>query len=128
MSRQLICCFMACLPKRSAFYALFAQAFITSVRLLCEREVPLTHRLPAICLLEMHREKGSLSVSLRGVTFFASDVRIGSKPEKLKASICFPLFTQQRTSPRYFGMSVSCHKATLRLQHLSQFIVLWDFS
>jgi hypothetical protein len=32
---------------------------------LCEREVPLTHRLPAICLLEMHREKGSLSLSLR---------------------------------------------------------------
>jgi len=26
----------------AAFYALFAQAFITSVRLLCEREVPLT--------------------------------------------------------------------------------------
>jgi hypothetical protein len=24
----------------------------------------------------------------------------GSKPEKLNASICFPLFTQQRTSPR----------------------------
>src|SRR6266404_5692658 len=34
--------------------------------------------------------------------------RFGSKPEKLDASICFPLFTQQRTSPRYFGMSVSC--------------------
>jgi hypothetical protein len=32
----------------------------------------------------------------------------GSKPEKLNASKCFPLFTQQRTSPRYFGMSVSC--------------------
>jgi hypothetical protein len=41
------------------------QAFVTSVRLLCEREVPLTHRLPAICLLEMHRKKGSLSLSLR---------------------------------------------------------------
>jgi hypothetical protein len=35
------------------------------VRLLCEREVPLTHRLPAICLLQMHRKKGSLSLSLR---------------------------------------------------------------
>src|SRR6478672_4546215 len=32
----------------------------------------------------------------------------GSKPEKLNASKCFPLFTQQRTSSRYFGMSVSC--------------------
>jgi hypothetical protein len=41
------------------------QAFVTSVRLLCEREVPLTHRLPAICLLQMHRKKGSLSLSLR---------------------------------------------------------------
>src|SRR6266404_2581788 len=87
MSRQLICCFMACLPKRSAFYALFAQAFITSVRLLCEREVPLTHRLPAICLLEMHREKESLSLSLRGVTFFASDVRIGWWSQPVDATL-----------------------------------------
>ncbi len=31
----------------------------------------------------------------------------GSKPEILAASKCFPLFTQQRTSPRYVGMSVS---------------------
>src|SRR6266446_8746081 len=38
--------------------------------------------------------------------------RPGSKPEKLHASICFPLFTQQRTSPRYFGMSVSCQLRT----------------
>src|SRR5258708_18710001 len=38
--------------------------------------------------------------------------RPGSNPEKLHASICFPLFTQQRTSPRYFGMSVSCHERT----------------
>jgi hypothetical protein len=37
-------------------------------------------------------------------------VRNGSKPEKLNASRCFPLFTQQRTSPRYFGMSVSCQE------------------
>src|SRR6266478_7999858 len=36
----------------------------------------------------------------------------GSKPEKLSESKCFPLFTQQRTSPRYFGMSVSCHEWT----------------
>jgi hypothetical protein len=36
------------------------------------------------------------------------DVWLGSKPEKLNASKCFPLFTQQRTSPSYFGMSVSC--------------------
>ena len=35
------------------------------MRPLCEREVPLTHRLLAICLLEMRREKGSLSPSLR---------------------------------------------------------------
>src|SRR5258708_1644745 len=38
--------------------------------------------------------------------------RPGSKPEKLNESKCFPLFTQQRTSPRYFGMSVSCHERT----------------
>src|SRR5882724_8955141 len=31
---------------------------------------------------------------------WAADVSDGSKPEKLHASICFPLFTQQRTSPR----------------------------
>ena len=37
-----------------------------------------------------------------------ADVCNGSKPEKLNESKCFPLFTQQRTSPRYFGMSVSC--------------------
>ncbi len=41
------------------------------------------------------------------------DVSDGSKPEKLNASICFPLFTQQRTSPRYFGMCVSCQMLTL---------------
>jgi hypothetical protein len=29
-------------------------------------------------------------------------------------SKCFPLFTQQRTSPRYFGISASCQHATLR--------------
>jgi hypothetical protein len=42
-------------------------------------------------------------------------VRVGSKSEKLHASICFPLFTQQRTSPRYFGMSVSCQTRTYAL-------------
>src|SRR5260370_6358726 len=41
-----------------------------------------------------------------------TNVRNGPKPEKLNASKCFPLFTQQRTSPRYFGMSVSCQKQT----------------
>src|SRR6476646_2532993 len=39
------------------------------------------------------------------------DLRFGSKPEKLNASKCFPLFTQQRTLPRYLGMSVSCTKS-----------------
>src|SRR5258705_4962491 len=38
----------------------------------------------------------------------SSDVRDGSKPEKLNESKCFPLLTQQRTSPRYFGMSIWC--------------------
>src|SRR6266403_4839486 len=38
----------------------------------------------------------------------------GSKGEILARSRCFPLFTQQRTSPRYFGMSVSCHERTWR--------------
>jgi hypothetical protein len=56
-----------CLPK----------AFVTSVRLLCEREVPLTHRLLAICLLEMHRENGSLSPSLR---FLRPTSELGQKP------------------------------------------------
>src|SRR5258708_19498597 len=45
------------------------------------------------------------------------DVRCGSKSEKLHASICFPLFTQQRTSPRYFGMSVSCGGLNRSTQH-----------
>jgi len=40
--------------------------------------------------------------------FDHADFRFGSKPEKLNESKCFPLLTQQRTSPRYFGMSVSC--------------------
>src|SRR6266404_7950274 len=40
------------------------------------------------------------------------DHTFGSKPEKLNESKCFPLFTQQRTSPRYFGISVSCQQAT----------------
>jgi hypothetical protein len=39
-------------------------------------------------------------------------VSFGSKAEKLNASKCFPLFTQQRTSPRYVGMSVSCQLRT----------------
>ena len=66
---------LTCLRFERTF-RLFAQAFITSVRLLCEREVPLTHQLPAICLLEMHPEKGSLSLSLRDATFFASEARM----------------------------------------------------
>src|SRR6476659_8783531 len=45
------------------------------------------------------------------------NVAFGSKPEKLNVSTCFPLFTQQRTSPRYFGMSVSCHQRTHALQY-----------
>jgi hypothetical protein len=52
----------------------------------------------------------SLNLIVGGAT--ATNVAYGSKPEKLHASICFPLFTQQRTSPRYFGMSVSCHDET----------------
>src|SRR4029077_429416 len=52
----------------------------------------------------------------------SSDVRVGSKPENLNASTCFPLFTQQRTSPRYFGMSVSAIRDILhcRIQHVIQ--------
>ena len=45
-------------------------------------------------------------------TMTGSNVRSGSKPEKLNESICFPLFTQQRTSPRYFAMSALCQKET----------------
>src|SRR6266404_8249195 len=55
---------------------------------------------------------GQSGYELNGLSSGASNVCIGSKPEKLNASKCFPLFTQQRTSPRYFGMSVSCHKRT----------------
>src|SRR5258706_10367776 len=44
--------------------------------------------------------------------FKGAHVADGSKPEKLNESKCFPLFTQQRTLPRYFGMSVSCHHRT----------------
>jgi hypothetical protein len=48
------------------------------------------------------------------------NVRSGSKPEKLNESKCFPLFTQQRTSPRCFGMSVSCHERTHAPQQTSK--------
>src|SRR5258706_6142212 len=34
----------------------------------------------------------------------------GSKPEKLNESKCFPLFTQQRTSPRYFFVPIADYK------------------
>jgi hypothetical protein len=33
----------------------------------------------------------------------------------INKSKCFPLFTQQRTSPRYFRMSVSCLRGSRRL-------------
>jgi hypothetical protein len=37
-----------------------------------------------------------------------ADVAAGSKPEKLNASICFPLCPRERTSRNAVGMSVSC--------------------
>jgi hypothetical protein len=40
------------------------------------------------------------------------EVRSGSKPEKLYASICFPLCPQQRTSSDHHGMSELCHFRT----------------
>src|SRR5258707_13724838 len=40
------------------------------------------------------------------------NVRFGSKPEKLNESKCFPLFTQQRTSPRYL---LSLRKSAITL-------------
>jgi hypothetical protein len=49
-------------------------------------------------------------------------VREGSKPEKLNESKCFPLFTQQRTSPRYFGMSVSCQERKSAKCHFLIFV------
>jgi hypothetical protein len=57
-----------------------------------------------------HAPKSCFSLSSRQInpSMERADVRCGSKPEKLNESKCFPLFTQQRTSPRYFGMSVSC--------------------
>jgi len=36
------------------------------------------------------------------------------KTGKVNESKCFPLFTQQRTSPRYFGMSVRANGLTAR--------------
>jgi hypothetical protein len=57
-----------------------------------------------------------MEVALTAGTNAASQMRraaqdgYGSNPEKLNESKCFPLFTQQRTSPRYFGMFVSCHE------------------
>jgi hypothetical protein len=79
---------MAYLPKIGVhFYALFAQAFITSVRLLCERQVPLTHRLPAICLLDMHRQQGSLPFSLR---FLLPMSELGPGRVKTRSMLWFP--------------------------------------
>jgi hypothetical protein len=38
---------------------------------------------------------------------------MGSKPEKLDASKCFPLCPRERTSRNAVGMSVSCQHQTL---------------
>src|SRR5258705_324834 len=54
------------------------------------------------CALTFRRRKACVTKTTR--------LKVRSKPEKLNESKCFPLFTQQRTSPRYFGMSVSCHE------------------
>jgi hypothetical protein len=54
---------------------------------------------------------------VKGGLLMAANVAYGSKPEKLNESKCFPLFTQQRTSPRYFGMSVSCGGLNRSTQH-----------
>ncbi|SRR5258706_9579020 len=51
------------------------------------------------------------------------DVHFRSKPEKLNESKCFPLFTQQRTSPRYFGMSVSCQQETRAPQQTARYSI-----
>jgi hypothetical protein len=61
--------------------------------------------------------EGDVGYALKATTISLSDKsspmsELGPKPEKLNESKCFPLFTQQRTSPRYFGMSVSCPKRT----------------
>jgi hypothetical protein len=47
-------------------------------------------------------ERGDDSLTKRS----AVKVSFGSKPEKLNASKCFPLFTQQRTLRNAVGMSV----------------------
>src|SRR5258706_11888266 len=46
-------------------------------------------------------------------TMIRSNVRVGSKPEKLHASICFPLCPRKQTFRYALGMSVSCQYATL---------------
>jgi hypothetical protein len=58
-------------------------------------------------------------VRLAGSLELLAKVRFGSKPEKLNESKCFPLFTQQRTSARYFGMSEKCQQETHALQQLA---------
>src|SRR5260221_14063899 len=76
--------------------------------------IGLTHR-PTGFNDRGHRQRQSASsnppANRRGIISLG-DVftQSGSKPEKLNESKCFPLFTQQRTSPRYFGMSLSCQK------------------
>jgi hypothetical protein len=91
---------------------LFAQAFITSVRLLREREVPLTHRLPAICLLEMHREKGSLSLSLS----------LGQTEKNSVRAYVFRFAPRTRTLLDAAGMSETCQQETRAPQQFNRLL------
>src|SRR6266550_6880576 len=63
------------------------------------------------CLAECHFKSCGLAGAAMTRARRVITSELGSKPEKLNASRCFPLFTQQRTSPRYVGMSVSCTRS-----------------
>src|ERR1700738_3036683 len=58
--------------------------------------------MPAFCL--QHNDR----------TLITSDVRSGSKAEKLNASKCFPLCPQEPTSSARPAMSVECQQRTCR--------------
>src|SRR5258707_8596375 len=49
---------------------------------------------------------------IRLQTLKVFNVSVGSKPEKLNESKCFPLCPRKQTSRYARGMSVSCHKRT----------------
>src|SRR6476620_3610443 len=82
-------------------------------------ELSLPRRESALCntkslaLCAGQREGNGTQPDSDAIRFDVSD---GSKPEKLHASICFPLYPRKRTQVGHRAMSVSCHFRT----HASQ--------